>query len=87
MKVFKKLKLTAKEINKLYAVFLQMDLDSSCLIKNDEFFSYLRLEATPFNIAIFSIFDTDGNGTLSFGEFVSVVNISLVCMTFTNFNF
>jgi Ca2+-binding EF-hand superfamily protein len=73
MLVFEKIRLTKEEIDIFYGIFKDIDTDGVGMIQMDEFFMYFRLEITDFNGELFRIFDTDGNGQLSFLEFVGVV--------------
>lgn len=67
--LFRELRLTKQEVDKLLKSFLDIDVDGSKKIKMDEFFGSFRIEATNCNQKIFGIFDNDRSGTLTFSEF------------------
>lgn len=67
--LFRELKLTKQEIDKLLKSFQDIDIDNSKKIRMDEFFGACRIEATNCNQKIFGIFDSDSSGTLVFSEF------------------
>jgi CheY-like chemotaxis protein len=73
MAVFKQLLLPKYEIDKFYEAFLDIDADSSGFIRADEFRAYFKIESTHFNNRLFGSFDGDGNGFLTFMEFVTSI--------------
>lgn len=75
LELFSDLHLTRPEIDKFYNAYCEIDQDESGCILIDEFFSYFRLEKTEFNVELFRIFDSDGNGNLTLLEFICVVRI------------
>jgi Ca2+-binding EF-hand superfamily protein len=81
-RVFKKLLLSKKQVDQFFTAFDDLDSDGSGSVKMDEFFSFFRLESTEFNIELFRIFDSDGNGELTFLEFVCVVSNIVECEIF-----
>ena len=72
--LFHKLGLTDPEIDTLYTLFREIDLDGSGLIRGDEFFANYNMEMSRFHVAIFNLFDSDGNFLLNFLEFVCAVS-------------
>lgn len=74
MEIFANILLKKYHRDALFTSFDDIDTDGSGLVHMDEFFSFFRLEPNEFNREIFRIFDTDGNGQLTFQEFVCVVS-------------
>jgi Ca2+-binding EF-hand superfamily protein len=68
--VFQELDLTKSEINKIYNVFLDIDLDKSGLVGREEFFAMFHVEATPFNKRVFRSCDKNSSHSVNFCEFV-----------------
>ena len=73
MTVFRSVRLSQGHLDALFTAFDDIDEDGSGLVHMDEFFSFFKLEPTDFSREIFRIFDSDGNGQLTFLEFVCVV--------------
>jgi Ca2+-binding EF-hand superfamily protein len=67
--LFRELRLTSAEVDKLLNAFSEIDLDGSGMIRMDELFGSCRIEETNCNKKIFGIFDGDNSGTLNFSEF------------------
>lgn len=74
--MFGNIKLSQQHLNALYTAFDDIDSDGSGVIRMDEFFSFFKLEPSEFSKEIFRIFDCDGNGQLTFLEFVCVVSFA-----------
>lgn len=72
MKVFQDLMLTQQEINMFYAAFLDIDSDSSYIIREDELRAYFKIENTKFNRKMLGMIDS-GDGYLNFLQFVCSV--------------
>lgn len=67
---FKKLYINDYYLQKLYKIFLTIDLDNSGKIGFIELLTLLNVENTKFTGRIFSIFDNDNSGEIDFYEFV-----------------
>ena len=67
--LFKELRLSKEEIERLLKSFNDIDVDGSRKVRMDELFGSCRIEETSCNKKIFGIFDSDGSGTLTFSEF------------------
>lgn len=67
---FESLRLTPREIQKMYKVFRKVDFDGSGAIGLGELLAHIDVERTKFSERIFSIFDEDGSGEIDFREFV-----------------
>jgi Ca2+-binding EF-hand superfamily protein len=67
--LFRELRLTQGEVDKLLKSFNEIDLDGSGMIRMDELFGSCRIEETNCNRKIFGMFDSDNSGTLNFSEF------------------
>jgi Ca2+-binding EF-hand superfamily protein len=63
-----------------YALLSSCVIDSSGYIRADEFRTYFRIQGTNFNHRLFGSFDADGNGFLSFMEFVSSVSLAITLL-------
>lgn len=57
MQIFQRLQLSKSDIDLLYTAFWDIDADGSGLIRPNELFSYFEVEGTPFELALFSLFD------------------------------
>lgn len=85
--LFDTIKLTQKQRNRLYTTFDDMDEDGSGLVRMAKLFSFLDIEGNEFSREIFQLFDSDGNGELTFLEFVCVVSsLRLSISAFRNIN-
>mmetsp|Transcript_4703 Transcript_4703/g.7681 ORF Transcript_4703/g.7681 Transcript_4703/m.7681 type:complete len:453 (+) Transcript_4703:91-1449(+) len=70
MEVLEELGLSASDINVLYTAFWDIDADGSGAIQPIELFHYFEVESTPFEMAVFTLFDEDESGIINFMEFV-----------------
>ena len=70
---FAGLSLTKQEVNRIYNVFLEIDVDHSGSIKLRELFVRIRIDETPFSVRAFQLVDKDKSGSLDFPEFVKAV--------------
>lgn len=61
------------EINCIWTVYCEIDVDQSDSIRDDEFRAFFSMEKEPFNAKLFSCFDADGSGYLNFFEFTCSV--------------
>lgn len=59
-----------KELRILYQNFISMDANKNGLIEPDEFFNVPELKDNPIVNRIISVFDKNGDGKISFYEFV-----------------
>lgn len=59
-----------KELKILYHNFMSMDANKNGLIEPDEFFDVPELRDNPIVQRIISVFDKNGDGKISFYEFV-----------------
>lgn len=59
------------QIQKLYARFKQIDRDGSGELDPKEIFNVPELANNPLVQRVITIFDTDGNGKISFKEFLT----------------
>ncbi len=75
-KSLKRLFLEDSEINLFFKAYCEIDADNSGSIRDDEFRAYFRMEKTPFNQKLFSMFDSDGSGYLNFFEFTCSVRLN-----------
>jgi serine/threonine-protein phosphatase 2B regulatory subunit len=67
--------LTQAQIMKLHKRFKKLDTDGSGDIDRNEFKAIPSLASNPLIDRVLSIFDADGNGTVSFQEFVRALSI------------
>lgn len=63
------------ELNRLLARFMKIDTDSSGTIEKDEFLAVPTIQSNPLAARLVELFDSDGNGNIDFGEFVSALSI------------
>eukprot|EP00948_MAST-09A_sp_MAST-9A-sp1_P000891 g891.t1 len=70
--------LTQRDLKRLKAKFLAVDLDGSGEIDYDEFFEFIDDVRSPYSDALFKLIDLDGSGTIDFNEFVQV--LATYCM-------
>lgn len=68
--IFDNLRLTSKEIDKLFTVFRWLDKDLSGSINSKEMMSKFGLRGSSLDLKLFQFFDEDGSGELNFMEFV-----------------
>ena len=68
--LFNALRLTPKEVKKLYNAYRKIDVDDSDSIDVEEFFLKMDLEPSRFTDRVFKTFDDDGSDDINFGEFV-----------------
>ena len=59
-----------KELNILYNNFMSMDSNKNGLVEPDEFFDVPELKDNPIVQRIITVFDKNGDGKISFYEFV-----------------
>ena len=59
-----------KELNILYNNFMSMDSNKNGLVEPDEFFDVPELKDNPIVQRIINVFDKNGDGKISFYEFV-----------------
>ena len=59
-----------KELNILYNNFMSMDSNKNGLVEPDEFFDVPELKDNPIVARIIKVFDKNGDGKISFYEFV-----------------
>lgn len=59
-----------KDIKRLYNRFRALDTDGSGQLDASEIFSVAELNENPLVQRVISVFDTDGNGVVSFIEFL-----------------
>lgn len=57
-------------LGKLYNLYRRVDADDSGEISYEELLVHIDIGKTPFSKRIFTIFDEDGSGQISFPEFV-----------------
>ena len=67
---FESLGMLEVDIGRLYKIFLKVDTDRGGKINLLELLMFLDIERTSFNKRVFSIFDSDGSGSIDFCEFV-----------------
>lgn len=63
------------ELKILYKNFIKLDSDNSGLIEPSEFFDVPQLKDNPIVSRIISVFDRDGDGKISFYEFITGLSI------------
>lgn len=63
------------ELNRLLARFMKIDTDSSGTIEKDEFLAVPTIQSNPLAARLVELFDSDGNGNIDFGEFVTALSI------------
>lgn len=63
------------ELKTLYKNFIKLDSDNSGLIEPGEFFDVPELKDNPIVGRIISVFDRDGDGKISFYEFITGLSI------------
>ena len=68
--VFKAMKLSTGEVNRLYKIFNRVDDDRSGSINVVELLTMVDIDRTAFAERIFSAFDKDHTGQIDFYEFV-----------------
>jgi Ca2+-binding EF-hand superfamily protein len=68
--LFERMFISVPDLVKLRKVFDTIDIDKSGQIEVNELFVYLHMEKTPLNRKLFEYLDLDGNGNLTFVEFV-----------------
>jgi len=64
-----------EELKTLYKNFVKLDSDNSGLIEPREFFDVPQLKDNPIVSRIISVFDRDGDGKISFYEFITGLSI------------
>ena len=67
------LRLTHRDIDKLLTQFHIIDADNSYTVSLHELINHLGMENTSYAKRVFGMFDTDGSGTVDFGEFVAAL--------------
>lgn len=66
---------TKEQILRLHKRFKKLDTDGNGVISRDEFHSIPGLSANPLLERVLTIFDTDGDQTVDFREFVKALSI------------
>ena len=74
VEVFRRLKLSDREISIFYQAFREIDVLNSGYIRADEFFNQRSLACDDFNMAMFQLFDDQLIKVLDFMEFVCSVS-------------
>lgn len=64
-----------RELKRLHKRFKKLDADNSGTLTSDEFLAIPGLEQNPLVQRVISVFDTDGNDSVDFREFVSALSI------------
>ena len=64
-----KLKLDEQDINMLYTVFAEIDVDASATVSREEFYDFFQCEQDEFTDAVFRVLDVDNSGQVDFREF------------------
>jgi len=67
------LRLTEGETRVLYDIFARIDKDKSGTLSYDELIDFVDTKSSPFLRRVMSVFDSDTDGTMDFGEFVTAV--------------
>lgn len=70
---FKALQLPLVDIERLYKVFMRIDVDNSGKVDLLELLNFLDVDRTKFSERVFSIMDEDQSGQINFYEFVMAV--------------
>ena len=68
-KTFEALRVSTRDVEKIYNQFEEIDLDGSHSISIDEFFDHFELKKSKFSVRCFTIFDEDNSNELDFREF------------------
>ncbi|OBA27880.1 EF-hand [Hanseniaspora valbyensis NRRL Y-1626] len=68
---------TEEELERLRKRFQKIDTDNSGCIEKDEFMSIPGVSGNPLAMRIMDVLDIDGNGLLSFDEFINGLSIFL----------
>ncbi|XBW36870.1 hypothetical protein QEN19_002449 [Hanseniaspora menglaensis] len=68
---------TKEELERLRRRFKKIDTDSSGCIEKDEFLSIPGVKDNPLAMRIMDVLDVDGNGLISFDEFINGLSIFL----------
>lgn len=63
------------ELNRLLARFMKIDTDSSGSIDKEEFLAIPTIRTNPLGARLLEVFDTDGDRTIDFGEFVRALSV------------
>lgn len=71
--LFITLRLTQGDVKKLLKQFHDIDADNSFSVSLHELINHLEMENTSYAKRVFGMFDTDGSGTVDFGEFVAAL--------------
>ena len=71
--LFITLRLTQGDVKKLLKQFHLIDVDNSYTVSLHELINHLEMENTSYAKRVFGMFDTDGSGTVDFGEFVAAL--------------
>lgn len=66
---FDVIKLTEKDVGKIYKIFRKIDKDNSGTIQILEMLNYFDIDRNRFTERVFGIFDEDGSGQIDFREF------------------
>ena len=66
--------MTKEQIDQLWTIYCEIDVDQSGSIRDDEFRAFFSMEKDPFNQKLFSCFDADDSGYLNFFEFTCAVS-------------
>ena len=72
-----KLLLGTHEVKNMHKVYCEIDRDMSGFIRDDEFYSYFKLQNCALSAAIFSMLDFENTKFLNFFEFVCAVGFKL----------
>ena len=69
-KTFRELQMDPVMVQRFFNKFNEIDKDSSGEVDLEEFYSYFKINRSPFGDRVFSMFDQGKSGTMDFREFV-----------------
>lgn len=69
--------MTKKQIDKMWTVYCEIDVDQSGSIGEEEFRVFFNMEKGKFNSKLFSCFDADNSGQVNFFEFTCAVRCAV----------
>lgn len=77
LEIFTVLCFTDKDLDLLFTVFSEIDIEQRGSIKPIEFFAYFQMDHNSFEDHIFLLFDYEKNGSINFLQFVCFLWLSL----------
>ena len=81
------LQLSEAEVQRLYGIFCDADVDKSGYLREDELRQYLRIEQSDFYDFLFKMYRKGSRGYINFFEFVCSVRILLFLNVYQNLIF